>query len=158
MHLFSISPTQKTIIWLKKNNLNKNALQYALSLLFNDISPCKSIKKTVITLQVDYAHDSSTYIFGTDKIYICGVPYFKEKSQKQRKFIIFLHFLHEFRHWMQSKILGIRDTQLKYTDQDIEENNKKYRLDKYEIDAREFEKKYVRRFMRYYKEYIISYL
>ncbi|NDD59500.1 MAG: hypothetical protein EBZ47_09725, partial [Chlamydiae bacterium] len=61
-------------------------------------------------------------------------------------------------HWMQSKILGIKDSQLKYTDQDMEENNKKYRLDKYEIDAREFEKRYVRRFMRYYKEYIISYL
>jgi len=158
MHLFVIIPTKKTIKWLKNNKLNKNAIQYALSFLFNDIYPTKSIKKTCITLQVDYARDSSTYIFGTNKIYICSNPYFKNESFKQRKFIIFLHFLHEFRHWMQSRILGIKDNQLKYTDKDMEENNKKYRLDKFEIDARGFEKKYVRRFMRYYTEYITSYL
>jgi len=158
MHLFRINPTKKTIKWLSDNKLNKNAIQYALTLVFNDIIKNKRIKKTSITIQVDFSHDSSFYYFGTDKIFICSNPYITAKSQRQRKFVIFLHILHEFRHWMQSQVLGIKDKDLSYTEEDSDKNNLKYRKDKYEIDARKFEKKYVRRFMIYYKEYITFYL
>ena len=157
MHLFHIAPTEKTKKWLKDNKLNKDALQYAITLLFNDITKCKRIKQTILTIQVDYTHGSSAYYFGTNKIFLCSNPDYKAKSYRQKKFVIFLHFLHEFRHWMQSQVLGIKDNQLSYTEQDSEKNNLKYRRDKFEIDAREFEKKYVRRFMRYYKEYITFY-
>ena len=51
---------------------------------------------------------------------------------------------------MQSEVLGIKDSQLQYTDHDINNNTRKYFHNKYEIDARKFERKYVRRFMRYY--------
>lgn len=157
MHLFKIIPTKKTKNWLKQNKINKNALQYALSLLYNDIIPHKNIKSIKMVLQVDYKHDSSTYIFGTDKIYLCSDPDIYAKSYKQLKFVIFLHLLHEFRHWMQSRVLGVKDSDLKYTEEDVEKNNAKYRKDRFEIDARKFEKKYVRRFMRYYMEYLTSY-
>lgn len=157
MHLFRIIPTKKTKRWLKDNKLNKNALQYALNLIYNEICKVSSIKKTNLVLQVDYKQDSSAYIFGTNKIYLCSNPYITAKSQKQKKFVILLHFLHEFRHWMQSQILGVKDSQLGYTEEDFERNSKKYRNDKYEIDARKFERKYVRRFMRYYKEYTTFY-
>jgi len=157
MHLFRIKPTNKTKRWLKKNKLNKNALQYALNLIYNEINTKHTIKKTDLVLQVDYREDSSAYVFGTNKIYLCSDPYVTAKSQKQKKFVIFLHFLHEFRHWMQSQIFGVRDSQLGYTEEDFKKNSKKYSNDKYEIDARKFERRYVRRFMRYYKEYITFY-
>jgi len=157
MHLFRIIPTKKTKKWLKDNKLNKDALQYAITMVYNEVQNCKRVKKTTLTLQVDYSHDSSSYYFGTNKIFLCSNPIYKTTSLKQKKFIIFLHFLHEFRHWMQSQILGVKDSELGYTDEDCEKNNLKYRKDKYEIDAREFEKKHVRRFMIYYKEYITFY-
>ena len=156
MYVFDIIATKKTSAWLQYNKINLNALKYSLTMLYADIAPCKSVKKRTIVLQVDN-EESSGYVFGTDKIYLCSKPYFNNVSQKQKKFIIFLHFLHEFRHWMQSRVLGIKDHQLQYTHEDMLANNKKYRKDEFEIDASKFEKKYVRKFMRYYKEYITSY-
>lgn len=157
MRLFKLIPTFKTKKWLSDNKLCMKGMQYALTMLYNDIKPDFHIKNTTIIVQVDYVRDASTYVFGTNKIYLCADPDYQAKSQRQKKFVIFLHFLHEFRHWMQSQILGIKDSQLKYTDLDVEKNSKNYRRDKYEIDARNFEKKYVRRFMRYYVEFISSY-
>ena len=156
MLIFDITATNKTNIWLRQNNINLNALKYALTLLYADISPCSTVKKRKLVLQVDN-NDSSGYVFGTDKIYLCSKPYIDRAPLKQKKFIIFLHFLHEFRHWMQSRVLGVKDYQLQYTHEDMQANNKKYRNDKFEIDASKFEKKYVRKFSRYYKEYLISY-
>lgn len=152
MRFFTITPTKKTIPWLKNNNIDINALQYALSMMYADIVPSSRFTKTNLILQVDNVRDSSTYIFGTNKIYICGDPYFT-KNKNQKIFVIFLHFLHEFRHWMQSEILGVRDRDLIYTEEDIIKNSKKYWNNKYEVDARNFEKKYVRKFMRYYVEF-----
>jgi len=153
MRFFIVTPTKKTIPWLRKNNIDINALQYALSMVYADIMPSSRFVKTNITLQVDPVRDSSTYIFGTNKIYICSDPDYMAKSRKQKIFVIFLHFLHEFRHWMQSEILGIKDSELVYTEEDIIKNSKRYWNNKYEIDARHFEKKYVRKFMRYYVEF-----
>lgn len=153
MRFFSVIPTKKTIPWLNKNKIDINALQYALSMTYADIVPSKRFTKTNLVLQVDPVRDSSTYIFGTNKIYICSDPDYFAKSRKQKIFVIFLHFLHEFRHWMQSEIMGVRDKDIRYSEEDILKNSKKYWNNKYEIDARNFEKKYVRKFMRYYVEF-----
>jgi hypothetical protein len=153
MKFFIITPTKKTIPWLKKNNIDINALQYAVSMTFADIFPSSRFTRVNLILQVDHIRDSSTYVFGTNKIYICSDPYYLVKNKKQKIFVIFLHFLHEFRHWMQSEILGVKDRDIKYTEEDIVKNSKKYWNNKYEIDARNFEKKYVRKFMRYYVEF-----
>jgi len=51
---------------------------------------------------------------------------------------------------MQSQVLGIKDYQLHYTQDDMDRNTRKYYYDRYEIDARRFERKYVRKFMKYY--------
>jgi len=153
MKFFTITPTKKTIPWLTKNNIDVNALQYALSMMYADIAPSSRFTKTNLILQVDHLRDSSTYIFGTNKIYICSDPDYLAKSRKQKIFVIFLHFLHEFRHWMQSEVLGIKDRDIRYTEEDIQKNSKKYWNNKYEVDARNFEKKYVRKFMRYYLEF-----
>ena len=153
MRFFTVTPTKKTIPWLKKNKIDINALQYALSMVYADIMPSSRFLKTNIILQVDTASNSSAYIFGTNKIYICSDPDYMAKSRKQKIFVIFLHFLHEFRHWMQSEIIGIKDREIVYTEEDIAKNSKRYWNNKYEIDARHFEKRYVRKFMRYYVEF-----
>jgi len=158
MHIFEIKPTDKTVRWLKKNFIDINALQYALTNTFADIKPVRRFKKTVLTLQVDYTSDCSSYYFGTNKIFICSDPDFLAKTRKQKIFVIFLHFLHEFRHWMQSEVMGIKDKQIRYNDYDLANNTKRYFNNKYEVDARRFERKYVRKFMRYYKNFKTSYL
>ena len=150
MRIFNIKPTKKTIRWLKQNRIDINAMQNALSMLYSDIKVQRRFTKTTLTLQVDYAHDSSGYYFGTNKIYICDNPDYSAKTKKQKIFVIFLHFLHEFRHWMQSEVLGVKDRQIHYTQKDIDLNTKRYWNNKFEVDARKFERKYVRKFMRYY--------
>ena len=150
MRVFKIKPTSKTKKWLRKNDINLQAMQNALCTLYADIERSSRYKKTNLVLQVDYCSDSSSYYFGTNKIYLCSDPDFLAKSKKQKIFVIFLHFLHEFRHWMQSQVLGIKDSQLHYTNDDMNRNTRKYYYNKFEIDARKFERKYVRKFMRYY--------
>jgi len=157
MHTFIIKPTKKTLRWLVRNKISKNAMQYALNMTFADVNSKTRYKKTDIVLQVDYKRAESSYIFGTNKIYICSDPEDIHTSQRQKKFVIFLHFLHEFRHWMQSKILKIKDSQLCYTDRDVAYNTLRYRNNKFEVDARKFERSTVRKFMRYYKQFISYY-
>lgn len=157
MRVFEIVPTAKTVRWLKKNYIDINALQNALTVLYTEIKPQKRFQKTKLVLQADYHSDYSGYYFGTNKIYICSEPDFLAKTRKQRIFVIFLHFLHEFRHWMQSEVLGVKDRQLHYTERDIDLNSKAYRKNKFEIDARKFEKRYVRKFMRYYVNFRRAY-
>lgn len=150
MRIFEIKPTAKTLPWLKRHRIDITALQNALSILYTEIKPQKRFTKTTITLQTDFNSDFSGYKFGTNKIYICSEPDFLAKSRKQKVFVIFLHFLHEFRHWMQSEVMGIKDSQFHYSERDMMLNNRKYWNDKYEIDARKFERKYIKKLMRYY--------
>lgn len=158
MLVFNIIPTKKTVAWLKANGLNICAMQYALTMLYSDIKPCRRVKKKTIMLQIDYKSGSSAYTFGTNKIFICSDPYMHSHTKRQKKFIIFLHFLHEFRHWMQSQVFKVRDSQIKYTQEDVDNNTNRYKNNRFEKDAAKFEKQYVRKYMRYYKEYLISYL
>jgi hypothetical protein len=149
MWIFEVKPTRKTRRWLAKYKVNHTALSLAITALFADIRKCKKYKKITLVLQVDSPYESS-YVFGTNKIRICSDPDPKAKSLKQKKFVIFLHFLHEFRHWMQSRVFNIKDNQLQYTQEDVDKNTHAYWHNKYEKDARVFERRYVRRFMRYY--------
>ena len=48
MLVFNIIPTKKTVDWLKANDLNICAMQYALTMLYSDIMPCKRVKKKTI--------------------------------------------------------------------------------------------------------------
>jgi hypothetical protein len=57
---------------------------------------------------------------------------------------------------MQSQVLGIKASQLNYTDEDYLKNNKKYKHNKYEKDARKFEDKFVVKFMKYYSSFKTS--
>ena len=149
MWIFEVKPTKKTVRWLATYKIDHAALSFAISALFADIHKCRKYKKIALVLQVDSPYESS-YVFGTNKIKICSDPDPKAASLQQKKFVIFLHFLHEFRHWMQSKIFKIKDKQLEYTQEDVDKNAHAYWSNKYEKDARVFERKYVRQMMRYY--------
>jgi len=147
MWVIKLRSTRKTRAWLSLNKINLIALSQATSALFSDIYKPGKPRYITLTLQVD---KNSGYFFGTNKIYLCRNPDYTAKTLKQKKFVIFLHFLHEFRHWMQSSIFKVKDSELTYTNEDVEYNRKKYRCNKYEKDARRFERRYVRKFMKYY--------
>jgi len=74
MRVFKLKPTVKTAKWLKKTGINLNAMQNALCTLYEDIVPSSRFQRTNLVLQVDYCRDSSSYIFGTNKIYLCSDP------------------------------------------------------------------------------------
>jgi hypothetical protein len=156
MFVFKLRPTEKTVNWLKQHKIDSRALEIALTLIFGEIYPKKKIKKKQLTIQVDMGSDGSTYYFGTDKILLCDKPYADNNSLKYKKIAIFRHLLHEFRHWMQSQVLGIKASQLNYTEEDYVKNNKKYKHNKYEKDARKFEDKFVVKFMKYYSSFKTS--
>jgi len=150
MHIFKIQATKKTETWLRKYKICKVSIGLALTYIFNDLEKCKKCKTTKLVLQVDEKSGTSSYIFGTDKLFLCSLPCTKKISRKNMVVLIFLHILHEFRHWMQSEIYGVKDSQIKYTDDDVRNNRKKYRCNKYEKDANLFERKNIRRFVKYY--------
>jgi len=111
MWIIKFKPTVKTKQWLKENKLDCNALSNAITAVFSDIHRSKKYKQVTLTLKVD--GDSSGYCFGTNKIFLCKTPNLTKVSLKQTKFLIFLHLLHDFRHWMQSQIFNIKDSELK---------------------------------------------
>ena len=59
---------------------------------------------------------------------------------------------------MQSQVFKVSDSQIKYTQEDVDNNANRYKNNRFEKDAAKFEKQYVRKYLRYYKEYVISYL
>jgi len=105
MIVFKLKPTKNSVPWFKENDVNLNAMEAAISLLFAELEPTISTRRKVLTLQIMHNADFSDYTFKTDKIRLCGNPTHSNRPSKiQRKRAFFNHFLHEFRHWMQSRV------------------------------------------------------
>ena len=152
MYIFTIHATKKSAKWLKKYNIDRQALGAALSLLVAEVYPTIKVQCRLLTIQLVPNSDESQYFFRTDKIYI-GETVCEENSYEKQQHIIFDHFLHEFRHWMQSRIykIGVRDIQ--YTGEDVENNTNAYYRSKLEIDARQFVRHYLKKFIKYYENF-----
>ena len=93
---------------------------------------------------------SSGYYFGFDELHVT-----KHLDQNgwsyEKKFDTFVgHFLHEFRHWIQDNMLQVEEGRLNYTDEDSEKENDKYYYNKWEVDARKFERTYKKEFINLY--------
>jgi len=151
MVVFKLKPTKKSIPWFKEHDIDVHAMETAITLLFAEFEPSLTVRRKVITIQVIYGGKQSTYTFKTDKIHICDEPYTRVYSTKQKKIEIFKTFLHEFRHWMQSRIYKVGVSEFNYTDEDVEDNTNAYYRNKHEIDARQFERAYITKFCRYYR-------
>jgi hypothetical protein len=154
MIVFKFKLTKKSISWFEENKVDLNAMEAALSLLFAELEPTISTRRKVLTLQIMHDADFSDYTFRTDKIRLCGNPTKSNRpSYIQRKRAFFNHFLHEFRHWMQSRVYKLGTTMINYTDDDVERNTNAYYRNECEVDARQFERAYAAKFYKYYRAF-----
>jgi hypothetical protein len=153
MYIFTLKPTPKSVIWFSENNYDLKAMGAATSMLFAEVEPGAITRKITLTVQVDVGADESGYMFYSNKIYLCDEPSKKAKSYKRKKLALFEHFLHEFRHWMQSRIYKVSHTQLTYNQEDVDLNRHAYFRNEHEVDARRFAKQYLSKFCKYYKAF-----
>lgn len=151
MLVFKLKPTKKSVPWFREHQIDIYAMETAVTLLFAEFEPSPVARRKILTIQIMYGADASDYTLQTDKIRICDEPYRRAYSIKQKKIQFFRTFLHEFRHWMQSRIYKISNSEVSYTDDDVERNTNAYYRNKHEIDARHFERTYITKFYRYYR-------
>jgi hypothetical protein len=151
MNIYNIVATEKSKLWIEDHKIDLRALSSALTMLMVEIHPSIKIQTITITLQILPNSDFSQYHFKTNKIQICDEPYIKRGDSMTRKHReIFDHFLHEFRHWMQSRIYKIGIKEVNYTDEDVMNNTNAYYRNRLEVDARQFVRQYLPKFRKYY--------
>jgi hypothetical protein len=151
MIVFKLKLTPNSIPWFEENKIDLYAMEAALSLLFAELEPTTHTKSKILTLQIKYGSDESFYTFTTDKICICDEPDSKAKSRRKKCLAFFDHFLHEFRHWMQSRVYKISATKLTYDQDDVKYNTNAYFRNEYEVDARQFARTHLTKFTKYYR-------
>lgn len=150
MIVFKLRLTKNSIPWFEERKVDVRAMESALTLLFAELEPSVITKDKILTIQIRYGADESYYMFLTDKLSICDEPDSSAKSRRQKKAAFFNHFLHEFRHWMQSRIYKINGNKLDYSADDVHRNTNAYFRNEYEVDARQFARYHVKKFTRYY--------
>jgi len=154
MIIFKLRPTKKSTTWFEENKVNLHAMEAAISLLFAELEPTTSTRQKTLTLQIMFDSDFSCYTFKTDKIRLCCNPTKSNRpSNIQMRRAFFNHFLHEFRHWMQSRVYKVGISRINYTDEDVERNTNAYYRNECEIDARQFERAHAAKFYKYYRTF-----
>ena len=153
MILFKLKPTDKSCAWFEEHKIDLRAMEVAISMLFSEVVPNHQTRIKNLSIQIRYGATCSDYTFTTDKIRLCDIPDSSARSNKRHKMAVFKHFLHEFRHWMQSKVFKVSGTKLTFDESDVERNTHAYFRNEYEIDARKFARTYLSKFYRYYKTY-----
>jgi hypothetical protein len=151
MIVFKLKPTKNSIPWFDNHKIDLRAMESALTLLFAELEPSVLTKDKTLTIQIKYGSEESYYLFTTNKLSICDEPNSKAKSARQKNLAFFDHFLHEFRHWMQSRIYKISGSKLDYSEDDVERNAHAYFRNEYEVDARQFARNHIKKFCKYYR-------
>jgi hypothetical protein len=153
MYIFNLVPTSKSVTWFESNEYDLKAMSAALSMLFAEVEPGAITRKIKLTVQIVEGSDESSYLFKSNKIWLCDVPDERARSRKKQEQALFLHLLHEFRHWMQCRIYKVAESELAYSDEDVIYNRHAYFRNEYEIDARRFSKQHLSKFYKYYKAF-----
>ena len=151
MIVFKLKPTKSSIPWFEDHRIDLRAMEASLTLLFAELEPSIITKDKTLTIQILYGSEESYYLFTTDKLRICDEPDSKAKSARQKNIAFFDHFLHEFRHWMQSRIYKVSGNKLTYDADDVERYAHAYFRNEYEVDARQFARNHIKKFYKYYR-------
>jgi len=139
--IFLQSGDKYTQRWLHRHNIKLSILEQILTAVISKESVSKKDYMHDIDIIMDKEY-SSGYYFGVPELHISSLSCnYKTRERKLKAF--FTDTLHEFCHWMQDKILHIPGEKLDYTSDDIRDESSKYWDNKYEVQAREFEVKYV---------------
>ncbi len=136
--------------WLKDNRISFKTLQKTTQIFFNQIQK-RSKSNKHYNLEVKICPQSSSgYYFGFDELHVTH-KLDQNGWSGDKKFDTFVaHFLHEFRHWIQDNMLHVSEGRLNYSEQDCEKENDKYYYNKWEVDARKFERQYKKEFTQLY--------
>jgi hypothetical protein len=153
MVIFKLKPTAKSINWLQEQTIDIHAMSVAITLLFSELEPTNTTRIKQLIIQIVFGATCSDYTFTTDKIRICDASSSLVRTARQKKLAFFDHFLHEFRHWMQSRVYKISGTKLDYSDDDVERNTHAYYRNEYEVDARRFARTNLKKFYKFYKHH-----
>jgi len=136
--------------WLRRNNLDLKTVEKCLNIILNQVRMKK--KPDHVELQVIKSKgDSSGYYFGFDELWITENLDQNGWSREKKLDTFVSHLLHEFRHWIQDNLFGVAEAKLNYTDQDVDKERNVYCYNKWEVDARRFERRYKKEFINLYK-------
>jgi len=135
--------------WLKQHEIDFKVLEKCLNIFLNSIRMFDASDSATIEIKNCNDH-SSGYYFGFNELHIT-----KHLGQNgwsvEKKFDTFVsHLLHEIRHWVQDNMLGVAECKLNYSDEDCEKERRKYYYNRWEVDARRFERRYKSEFIDLY--------
>jgi hypothetical protein len=135
--------------WLRDNEIDVNVVEKCLNIILNQIRYWKKNSYKDIEIK-KYKNNGSGYYFGFDELYLTE-NLDQNGWSKEKKLDTFTgHFLHELRHWMQDNMLGVTESKLNYTDEECDNNSRAYKYNRWEVDARRFERRYKKEFIELY--------
>jgi len=135
--------------WLKDNEIDVTVVEMCLNIILNQIRSWKRHSQKNIEIK-KYKNNGSGYYFGFDEVHITE-NLDQNGWAKEKKLDTFAnHFLHEIRHWMQDNMLGVAESKLNYTDEECDNDSRAYKYNRWEVDARRFERRYKKEFIELY--------
>ena len=136
--------------WLRENQIDIRLIQNCTNILLNQIRKYKKDQQCKIEIRQYKNYNGSGYYFGFDELHLTG-NLDQNGWSKEKRFDTFVgHYLHELRHWIQDNMLGVAEDKLNYTDEDVDKERKTYYHNKWEVDARRFERRYKKDFIKLY--------
>lgn len=135
--------------WLRDNEINITVVEMCLNIILNQIRPWRRNSQKNIEVKQE-SGSWSGYYFGFDELHITE-KLDQNGWSKEKKLDTFTgHFLHELRHWMQDNLLGVSESKLTYTDEQCNNDSPVYKYNRWEVDARRFERRYKKEFIELY--------
>lgn len=138
---------KKTAEWFLRFGVKRKRLQKAFVVLLEKEFPNKKINK-FLNIKAETKYLDSGYYFGSNTLDIGVAPFRKKYDKKSRRRIFTRDLLHEFRHWIQDKLLKIKEKELDYTAEDVTNKTDKYYWNEWEVDARHYSTKNFQRVYR----------
>ena len=135
--------------WLRRNEIDVNVVEMCLNIILNKIRSWRKNSYKDIEIK-KYKNNGSGYYFGFDEVHITENLDQNGWSKEKRLDTFTGHFLHEIRHWMQDNMLGVSESKLNYTDEECDNNSRAYKYNRWEVDARRFERRYRKEFTDLY--------
>lgn len=131
--------------WCRTHNIKKRNLEKALNIILEKEFPNKRIEREIL-VKINN-QEGSGYYFGVPEIEI-GLGGLKYETKIPEVTYVVKDLLHEFRHWIQDNLLNVKDGDLDYTLEDIDNFTNKYYRNKWEVDARRFAAKHYKKVLK----------
>lgn len=128
---------KRTSKWFLRFGVERAKLQQLFNILLEKEFPNKKIKRAINILADDRYLDSG-YYFRSNTLEIGVAPFRKKYDKKSRRRVFTRDLLHEFRHWIQDKLLKVKEKELDYTANDVDNKTDKYYWNVWEVDARHY--------------------